>query len=140
MTNYATIDANGRVIRFGGCGKSMVSIQPHDEGLGEQVIDLEEINQSAAMHPSFDITHWFDGAQFVPRPTLAFDKLAIAADGVEIATLTGLPDPCTVLVDGVPQEVTGGVLEFSAATPGTYKVEAPDPFPAQAYAADIVAA
>lgn len=61
-----------------------------------------------------------DGA-FVERPRLAgFDKTAIAVGG-DVARIV-LPDPCAVTIDGVTHTVTGGVLELSAAVPGSYSI------------------
>lgn len=75
--------------------------------------------------------------QLVPRPILAFDKTTILADDQDKATLTGLPDPCTVLVDDTPYEVTGGTLEITSDMPATYEIEIEDPFPAQHFKATI---
>lgn len=57
------------------------------------------------------------------------DRTAVAADGVDEATLTGLPDPCTITVDADDpdtetsvHEVAGGGFVFAAETPGTYSV------------------
>ena len=59
-----------------------------------------------------------------PRPVLPdFDRTAIAADGVDTATLSGLPADAIVCVDGVAQAVAGGTLEIVAAWPGAYVVE-----------------
>ncbi|MFV3131961.1 hypothetical protein [Niveispirillum sp. KHB5.9] len=59
-----------------------------------------------------------------PRPILPqFDKTSILADGTDIATLSGLPDPCTVLVNGEEHTITGGTLELDADYPGTWRVE-----------------
>ncbi len=46
-------------------------------------------------------------------------------------TITGLPTPCTIEVDGVTFEVTDGVAELELPTPGTYDVtvKAPSTFP-----------
>lgn len=66
------------------------------------------------------------------RPALrvSVDKTAIAADGLDAATLTGLPNPCEVVVDAddpdadtVAAEVAGGGFEFAAEVPGTYAIE-----------------
>jgi hypothetical protein len=68
----------------------------------------------------------------VDRPPLGvgLDKTAIAADGEDYATLTGLPDPCTIIIDDpdptvetTTHTVAGGGFEFEAATPGVYTIE-----------------
>ncbi|MFM2045237.1 MAG: hypothetical protein RLY86_3813 [Pseudomonadota bacterium] len=75
-----------------------------------------------------------------PRPVLPdFDKTAILADGIDTATLSGLPDPCTVTVNGQDHSVTGGVLELDADHPGTYRVEIRH-FPYRDFVQEITAA
>jgi hypothetical protein len=51
-----------------------------------------------------------------------FDKLSITADGIDFATLTGLPIPCTVNVDGNSYYVTDGTFEFTAISIGDYEI------------------
>lgn len=59
-----------------------------------------------------------------PRPTLpAFNRTSILANGTDTATLSGLPDPCAVTVNGVAHSIVGGTLELDADYPGTYRVE-----------------
>ena len=72
-----------------------------------------------------DLTHYVDAGEITARAALAadFDTLTITADGVDEATLSGLPDPCTVYVDGVATEVTGGEFIFAAASWGTYVIQ-----------------
>lgn len=74
-----------------------------------------------------------------PRPSLAFDKTSIVADGEDTATLTGLPDPCTVIVDDEAYEVTGGTLEIASDMPAVYRIEIEDPFPYLPFVAEITA-
>lgn len=59
------------------------------------------------------------------RATLGatWNKTAIAADGNDFATLSGLPVPCVVHVDGVPVPVSDGLLEFGAVAPGQYRIK-----------------
>lgn len=58
-----------------------------------------------------------------PRPRLAsFSKTTILTDGVDTARLALPGDPCVVTIDGEAHKVTGGVLELSAAYPGSYTV------------------
>lgn len=46
-------------------------------------------------------------------PQAVCNKVYIAADGVEAATISDLPDPCTLLVNGVSTPVTGGNYAFT---------------------------
>lgn len=74
------------------------------------------------------------------RPTLAgFDKTTIAADGVDEAVLSGIPDPCTVLIDGQPHEITGNELRISSTTTASYRV-AIDHWPHMPFRAVVTAA
>ena len=58
------------------------------------------------------------------------DKTTIRAGGEDSATLTGLPDPCQIIVDDPDPavetqtyEVTGGGFIFAADDPGVYTIE-----------------
>lgn len=64
------------------------------------------------------------------------DKTEILADGEDIATLTGLPNPCTIIVDDDDPltetsivEVEGGGFTFSTEDPGPYSFEVRGRFP-----------
>lgn len=68
----------------------------------------------------------------IDRPNLQIriDKTSIIAGGEDYLTLTGLPDPCQIIVDApdptvetTVTEVSGGGFEFEAATPGIYAIE-----------------
>jgi hypothetical protein len=55
--------------------------------------------------------------------TATWDATTVAADGVTEIVLSGLPTPCTVLIDYMHSvEVTDGSLEFTADAPGTYSL------------------
>ena len=65
-----------------------------------------------------------------PDLVVSLDTAEITADGVDAATLTGLPDPCTVVIDAddptvetTVTEVGGGGFVVTASDPGTYAVE-----------------
>lgn len=58
------------------------------------------------------------------------DKTTIRAGGKDSTTLTGLPDPCQIIVDDPDPavetqtyEVTGGGFIFAADDPGVYTIE-----------------
>ena len=58
------------------------------------------------------------------------DKTTIQADGVDETTLTGLPDPCEIIIDDPDPlvetqviQVTGGGFIFTAEDPGVYSIE-----------------
>lgn len=57
-------------------------------------------------------------------------ETTLQADGIDTITLTGLPNPCEVIIDApdpdvetTVTEVTGGGFIFSADDPGVYTVE-----------------
>lgn len=80
------------------------------------------------------------GGTLVPRPQLAgFDRLAIAADGMDAATLAGLPEGAQAWVDDVPCAIPpDGTLRIAATMPATYSVRV-IAWPYQDYHAEIVA-
>jgi hypothetical protein len=58
------------------------------------------------------------------------NKTTLVADGVDSITLTGLPDPCQIIIDDpdplvetTTTTVTGGGFVFVADDPGIYTVE-----------------
>ena len=102
--------------------KSVNQCAEIDQGLQDP--DAIFYDQEVTGHVS-DLTHYVSGGGIVARAALTadFDTLTITADGVDEASLTGLPDPCTVYVDGVATAVTGGEFIFAAASWGTYVIE-----------------
>lgn len=71
-------------------------------------------------------THYFVAGAPVERPPqkTMVDVTTITANGVETATISGLPAPCRVRVSGPWEgdavEITDGVMSFAAALPGRY--------------------
>jgi hypothetical protein len=86
-----------------------------------------------ASHPDTQYVQVLDGIDTViDKPELAvmIDKTEILADGDDAAILTGLPNPCVIILDDpdptvetTMTEVFGGGFEFAAATPGVYTLE-----------------
>lgn len=81
------------------------------------------------------------------RPPLVVqvDRTEIDAGGIDEAVLTGLPDPCEIIIDDpdptvetTVAEVTGGGFIFAADSPGTYTVEVRR-FPFLPFKVEIVA-
>jgi hypothetical protein len=54
--------------------------------------------------------------------TATLDKTSITADGVDTATLSGLPTTCTLNIDGDTVAITDGTLAFTATDPGPYTI------------------
>ncbi len=68
-------------------------------------------------------------AKVVARATFpsTWSTTSIAADGVDLAVLSGVPVGTEVIVDGVSHAVDDGDFEMSASTPGAYRVQARHP-------------
>lgn len=95
--------------------------------IADEEVDLYEDATRAAIAvpalPDLSAIYVPDGT-LTPRPDLAgFDKTSILADGADTATLSGLPDPCMALINGLEHTITGGTLELDADYPGTWRVE-----------------
>ena len=113
MTNYFTVyDAEtGRIKASGNCHETDYHLQ------AELYSGFDIIDQASDNSKDFVL----DG-MVVPRPTLAFDRLIINADGVDEATLTDLPDSCEVVVDGDVHVVEGGTLTITSEMPAKYAI------------------
>jgi len=70
--------------------------------------------------------------QIQERPPVPYkiDRSTVAANGVDFVTISGLHDPCTIVIDDpdplvetVTETVTGGGFEFSADTIGVYTIQ-----------------
>ncbi len=77
------------------------------------------------------------GGSLVPRPVLAFDKVMIAADGADTATLD-IGGPFTARVDGALVDVEDR-LEIASDMPGRYRVQVEEAFPYRDLDVEIVA-
>jgi hypothetical protein len=109
-------DEKGEILRTISCPQSMISIQEIPEGGGY----IE-----GARDGRF---YYAVGGEPVLRPPMnpAFDKAQIAADGVEVITLSNLPDPCQITYTGPTfrqlGESTGGEAQFNTDATGTHTV------------------
>jgi hypothetical protein len=129
MYPFSVVSADGRIVRTGMVSRPEWALEQAVPGSGEIALTIEADPE----------TQFFSDSQLTPRPVLAgLDRLTIAADGVEVATLAGLPDPCPVTVNGQAHSVTGGVLELTADYPGDYRVEVRH-FPWRDFTATITA-
>ena len=122
--NYTRYDIeSGRILGWFGCSPGIRDLQLAE---GEGAIDG---NHDPA-------TLRVVAGEVVARPAgvAASDKASIAADGLEVATVTGIPAGARVYVIGpVPYKIAsadGQALEFTTDTPGLYTVRV-EAFPAQ---------
>jgi hypothetical protein len=85
-------------------------------------------------------TNYVVDGQLVARPVadIRITKTEFPANKRARATITGLPDPCTLFIDGEPVAVDGGRLELTADMPATYSI-AFDQFPFMPWSAEITA-
>jgi hypothetical protein len=89
----------------------------------------------AQADPSIHYITILDGQEIVTqRPelfaTIQDNKRTLLADGTDTVVLTGLPDPCEIIIDDpdadvetTVQTVSGGGFVFTADDPGVYTIE-----------------
>lgn len=84
--------------------------------------------------------HYVVDGTLVARPVspIAINRTEIPADKRTKVKIAGLPDPCTVFIEGEPVTVEGGLLELTADMPATYWVVF-DSFPYMPWSAEITA-
>lgn len=61
-------------------------------------------------------------AQRPPLP-IELEEYTVQADGVDEIVFNNLPDPCSILLDGVPTTVTGGELTIASDMPAEYVIQ-----------------
>jgi len=59
-----------------------------------------------------------------PKQTTRQDKTHIKADGEDMMTLSGLPIPCNISINGTAFDVKDGLLEMTTLLPGDYVIRA----------------
>jgi hypothetical protein len=75
---------------------------------------------------AYQATHYVADGVVVERTEMApnVSTTSIAADGIAVATIAGLPNPCTLVVTGplaqAATEITDGAVEFTADVAGDY--------------------
>lgn len=57
-----------------------------------------------------------------PKISATVSKSVILADGADIASISGLPQPCTVTLGGHRYRVEDGVFGFTTDVPGTFSL------------------
>lgn len=75
---------------------------------------------------SDDLTQYVDTAkrrvENRPKISATVSKSVILADGADIASISGLPQPCTVTLGGQRYWVEDGVFGFTTDVPGTFSL------------------
>lgn len=111
--NYIVYEnLTGKITKTGRCPVDMVALQAGD---GRTVIE----------GTANDLTEYVVAGAVTPKPAMpvVIDKTEVTADGVDTATMTGLPDPCTLRVQGENHLVEGGEAEVSFDLSGQYVVK-----------------
>lgn len=113
--------------------------------------DMKDVQINAALAPwgGFEVCGLYEGVETASPETqyiavldgvavladrspliVEVDKTTLVADGIDSITLTGLPDPCDIIIDDPDplvetseETVTGGGFVFVADDPGVYTVE-----------------
>lgn len=101
-----------------------------------------DLHNSLLIEGDFDeaVSYLVDG-QMADRPEseATCDRTDITADGHDIATISGLPVPCSVWITGpvmATADVDEGAIEFSASVPGEYRITV-EAFPVRRYEVTI---
>jgi hypothetical protein len=131
IVHYTAHDENGRILFCGNCDDSVLHMA-EQEAMDKGALFLTE---QSDFHKDYVLN-----GKVMPRPTPVLDKSQIAADDADTATISGLPDPGTVIIDGETYEIAGGVLEITSPMPATYQIEVPEQFPWLPLEVEVVAA
>jgi hypothetical protein len=113
-------NASGKILRTGICPDEMVDIQKL--GVLEEAIEGE----------AHDLTQYINTEdQTVVNKTenpATINKTDISANGVDSATISGLPTDSLVTANNMSYEVTDGIFEFTIDSIGIYVIRC-DSFP-----------
>lgn len=111
--HYFVHDASGEIVRTGTCPRGMLRIQNRS-------------GETALEGMADDATQYYDVRDKVLRqkPVIepVIDKEYVVADGIDEISLSGLPVPCVVHINGEDIPVDDGSLELSIDQPGVYRV------------------
>jgi hypothetical protein len=123
---FAIYDDTGAILQVGHYDEATwnLILSTDNPYPGQHLIALE-----AMADLTFAQRNYVTGGVVTPKQEMsaAADKTTIAADGVEVATITGLPIPCNVTVAGlISGQVTvlDGTLELTFDHPGDFQVTA----------------
>lgn len=96
---------SGNILRFIEAPESMITYQ-YTEGTEGIVLYSGIIS---------DMEFYILNETVTPRPTFS--------ESISGTTISGLPIPTTVLVEGIPYTITDGSAELVFSLPGTYKIK-----------------
>lgn len=98
---------------------ALLQIQTDGDPLLEVFVDLSE-NLSQDYY--IDVNQNPEVAVLKQTLGANFDKIEIDADGIDKATLSGLPIPCVILRDYTPFIIPSNPVEFTCDSIGEYKI------------------
>jgi len=116
--NYIVYEpCTGKILRSGKCPDNMIGIQA-------------EFGQSVIEGVANDTTQFIDNTVVIDKSEnpATIDKATIHADGVDIVTISTLPNPTIINLSGEKYIVSDGVFSFTVDTPGAYVINC-DAFP-----------
>ncbi len=114
---YVIYTATGRILRTGHCGPRSLAVQAQAEEMLLEVASLIGITPE---------THWVDAGELAAKGAtqgVSVDTTEIAADGVDMATITGVAAGAMIYIDNVPQGTAdGSAIEVTFDLAGAYQV------------------
>ena len=123
MITFIVTDADGRILQVGHNRDATheeldVMYSPN------LVLEIAELKSGEYYATRYVSQPGTPQAELVDRTPLgaSWDTMTILDQRRETATLSGLPVPCVVQVDGSPVPVTDGSFEFDAIAHGTYLI------------------
>ena len=90
--------------------------------VNDGIVDDLIRNNSADVLTNYYFDNDYQAVMPKPANPAIIDKATINPDGVDTATISGIPTNCVVTVGGTDYTVTDGVFEFSTNSPGVYTI------------------
>jgi len=121
IVNYIGYRADGFIVSQYSCPAEFFDLQGPNENEAGLLIIVDDLDPSGFYVDTNTL-------QLVPKQPIqpVLDKPTVVADGLDVATVSGLPIPCGVeVLDGVQvveAVVDDGSLEITFDTPGTYRI------------------
>ena len=105
--------ATGRFLYIIGVAEAELPLQSIEEGHGF----IDGAHMSA--------THYLHSGTVVPRPAIAttVSKTIVAADGVDVVSISNLPVPCTMIAQGQEIAVADGVVDLTFDLAGDFLIK-----------------
>jgi hypothetical protein len=121
MIHYIMSDSVGNIIQVGSCGAESYATLQNVMPTG---ISLITVISPVTDFSEFILSNYCLDSAVVSKAVIAatVSSSSIVANGVSSSTISGLPIPCTVSINGVlslaPTAVTDGVIVITSDSPG----------------------